>query len=81
VGVEIVVGSRLISKNVFNSAEGRSELVDILLEIVAQGELEAYIPVVAPVLYNATQATSVTPAWRSSYWHVSHLVYVAKRQH
>ncbi len=69
VGTPILLGSRLIPKSVFETPEGRSTMVDILLQM-AQHRLP-YIPVVPPILFNATEgSTSTTPAWRDALWHV-----------
>ncbi|KAH7921420.1 FAD-binding domain-containing protein [Leucogyrophana mollusca] len=66
VGVLQAIASRLIPKTNFESANGRSQLVDLLVSLPA-----IYIPVVPPVLFNATRnATSITPAWRDSLWHL-----------
>jgi len=70
VGTPILLGSRLIPKSVFETPEGRSTMVDILLQM-AQHRLP-YIPVVPPILFNATEgSTSTTPAWRDALWHLT----------
>jgi hypothetical protein len=71
VGQEMVMGSRLIAKDVFTTTNSSAKLVDILVEMFEEELVEAYIPVTPPALYNATEETSVTPGWRDSYWHVS----------
>lgn len=69
VGTELLLGTRLIPKSVFETPEGQSAMIDLLLQI-AEHHLP-YIPVVPPILFNATEnSTSTTPAWRDSLWHV-----------
>ncbi|GLB04246.1 hypothetical protein AtubIFM57258_009962 [Aspergillus tubingensis] len=68
VGVTHFAGSRLVPTDVFETAEGRSNLMDFFELILANGQTP-YIPVVAPVLYNYTEgSTSASPAWRKSVW-------------
>ncbi|KAI9046030.1 putative isoamyl alcohol oxidase [Aspergillus affinis] len=68
VGVTHFAGSRLIPQNVFETAEGRQNLMDFFSLILDVGQ-SPYIPVVGPVLYNYTEgSTSATPAWRSAVW-------------
>lgn len=60
--------TRLIPGSVFASADGRKSLMKFFSYLVSQDK-EPYIPVVPPVLYNATvNSTSATPAWRDSVW-------------
>ncbi|KAI9929525.1 hypothetical protein ASPWEDRAFT_41262 [Aspergillus wentii DTO 134E9] len=68
VGVTHFAGSRLVPKAVFETAEGRKNLMDFFQLIQSNGQ-SPYIPVVAPYLYNYTEgSTSATPAWRSAIW-------------
>lgn len=70
VGVPLALTTRLIPKSLFQTDRGRAQLLDLLL--TASKTNLAYIPVVAPVIFNATaNSTSVTPAWRDALWHVS----------
>lgn len=70
VGVPLALTTRLLPKSLFQTDEGRSQLLNLLL--AASKTNLAYVPVVAPVLFNATaNSTSVTPAWRDALWHVS----------
>lgn len=62
--------TRLLPKTLFQTDEGRAQVLNLLL--TASKTVSPYIPVVAPVLFNATaNSTSVTPAWREALWHVS----------
>lgn len=68
VGVTHFVGTRLVPKAVFETAEGRKDLMGFFALLLDQG-LSPYIPVVGPVLYDYTEgSTSATPAWRSAVW-------------
>ncbi|KAE8146052.1 hypothetical protein BDV25DRAFT_163280 [Aspergillus avenaceus] len=68
VGVTHFAGSRLVPKNVFETAQGRQNLMDFFSLILSKGQ-SPYIPIVGPVLYNYTaNSTSATPAWRSAIW-------------
>ncbi|KAJ5308734.1 hypothetical protein PENANT_c013G03306 [Penicillium antarcticum] len=68
VGVTRFPGSRLISRSVFETAEGRSNLMSFFTTIQSLGQTP-YIPVVGPVLYNYTEgSTSAAPAWRDAIW-------------
>ncbi|KNG81813.1 FAD binding domain protein [Aspergillus nomiae NRRL 13137] len=68
VGVTHFAGSRLVPKAVFETAEGRKNLMDFFSLIQSNGQ-SPYIPIVGPVLYNYTaNSTSATPAWRSAIW-------------
>ncbi|KAJ7083921.1 hypothetical protein C8R43DRAFT_939702 [Mycena crocata] len=70
VGSSAVLGSRLIPKALFESEAGRAQLVAHLLNQTAEHGMPD-IPVVAPISFNAIAgATSVTPAWRDSLWHL-----------
>ncbi|CAI7648041.1 unnamed protein product [Penicillium glandicola] len=68
VGVTRFPGSRLIPRSVFNTTEGRTNLMDFFATIQSLGQTP-YIPVVGPVLYNYTEgSTSASPAWREAIW-------------
>jgi hypothetical protein len=68
VGVTRFPGSRLISRSVFETAKGRSDLMSFFETIQSLGQTP-YIPVVGPVLYNYTEgSTSAAPAWRDAIW-------------
>ncbi|KAE8374853.1 hypothetical protein BDV26DRAFT_300012 [Aspergillus bertholletiae] len=68
VGVTHFAGSRLVPKAVFETAEGRKNLMDFFSLIQSNGQ-SPYIPIVGPVLYKYTaNSTSATPAWRSAIW-------------
>ncbi|KAJ7186129.1 FAD-binding domain-containing protein [Mycena filopes] len=70
VGASAVLGSRLIPKALFDTDAGRAQLVAHLVKQTAEHGMPD-IPVVAPISFNATPgATSVTPAWRDSLWHL-----------
>ncbi|KAJ7189102.1 hypothetical protein C8R46DRAFT_1244603, partial [Mycena filopes] len=71
VGSPKVLGSRLMPRTLFESAEGRARLVAHLLRQTAERGLP-YIPVTTPIAFNYTPgATSVTPAWRDALWQLS----------
>ncbi|PYH82445.1 FAD/FMN-containing dehydrogenase [Aspergillus uvarum CBS 121591] len=68
VGVTHFAGSRLVPRAVFETAEGRENLMDFF-KLIQQNGQTPYIPVVGPVLYNYTEgSTSATPAWRQAVW-------------
>ncbi|KUM66970.1 hypothetical protein ACN42_g59 [Penicillium freii] len=68
VGVTRFPGSRLIPRSIFETAEGRKNIMDYFGAIQSLGQTP-YIPVVGPVLYNYTEgSTSATPAWREAIW-------------
>ncbi|KAJ5800175.1 CAZyme family AA7 [Penicillium psychrosexuale] len=68
VGVTRFPGSRLIPRSIFNTVEGRQNLMDYFAVIQSLGQTP-YIPVVGPVLYNYTEgSTSASPAWREAIW-------------
>ncbi|KAJ5978032.1 hypothetical protein N7501_001374 [Penicillium viridicatum] len=68
VGVTRFPGSRLIPRSIFETAEGRKNIMDYFGTIQSLGQTP-YIPVVGPVLYNYTEgSTSATPAWREAIW-------------
>jgi hypothetical protein len=58
----------------FETEEGKANLVSVLEKWVVDYKLRPYIINAAPYLYNSTEgpdATSVTPAWRNSLWQAS----------
>lgn len=68
VGVTRFPGSRLIPRSVFETAEGRADLMSFFSLIQSIGQTP-YIPVVGPVLYQYTEgSTSASPAWREAVW-------------
>lgn len=68
VGVTRFPGSRLIPRSVFETIEGRADLMAFFALIQSKGQTP-YIPVVGPVLYNYTEgSTSASPAWREAVW-------------
>ncbi|KAJ7270446.1 isoamyl alcohol oxidase [Mycena rebaudengoi] len=71
VGNSRVLGSRLIPKANFQSREGRAQLVSHLLRQTAAFGMP-YIPVGPPVAFkHEPGATSVSPAWRDTVWHLA----------
>ncbi|KAJ7148100.1 FAD-binding domain-containing protein [Mycena crocata] len=72
VGNSMAIGSRLIPRVNFESAEGRAALVAHLLRQTAERGMP-YIPVGTPIASRThlLGGTSVTPAWRDSLWHLS----------
>jgi hypothetical protein len=74
VGSSRVLGSRLIPKANFQSQEGRAQLVAHLLRQTAAFGMPS-IPVGPPVAFkHEPGATSVSPAWRDTVWHVRNLI-------
>ncbi|OCK96418.1 FAD-binding domain-containing protein [Cenococcum geophilum 1.58] len=70
VGTTRIISSRLIPTALFASADGRAQLLDYLAYLLNQG-ITPYIPVVNPVLVlHEPNATSATPAWRNTLWHL-----------
>lgn len=68
VGVTRFPGSRLIPRSVFETTEGRADLMAFFALIQSIGQTP-YIPVVGPVLYKYTEgSTSAAPAWREAVW-------------
>ncbi|KAL4062935.1 hypothetical protein J3A83DRAFT_4107888 [Scleroderma citrinum] len=68
-GVPAVPGSRLIPKETFECAEGRSELTSLMVNNPSVNVL-----LTPPALFNASaNDTSFTPAWRCSLWHLAGL--------
>ena len=69
VGTEITLGTRLISTSLFDNEEGRATLLETITNVLSF--TTPYIVLGTPFLYNHTAgATSVTPAWYDSLWHV-----------
>ncbi|KAF9045971.1 FAD-binding domain-containing protein [Hymenopellis radicata] len=72
VGNEILLASRLIPSSLFTTEEGQAKVTKLLVDMVQQYSSSPYIRLGTPFLYQgAAHATSVTPAWRNSLWHVS----------
>ncbi|KAJ6527169.1 FAD-binding domain-containing protein [Mycena capillaripes] len=70
VGNSMAIGSRLVPKSLFKSADGRAQIVALLLRQTAERGMP-YIPVGTPIAFNYTPgATSITPAWRDALWHI-----------
>ncbi|OOQ85207.1 FAD binding domain protein [Penicillium brasilianum] len=68
VGVTRFPGSRLIPHSVFETTEGRADLMTFFALIQSIGQTP-YIPVVGPVLYKYKEgSTSASPAWREAVW-------------
>ena len=68
-GTEITLGTRLISTSLFDNEVGRATLLETVTNVLSF--TTPYIVVGTPFLYNYTAgATSVTPAWYDSLWHV-----------
>ncbi|KAF1987495.1 FAD-binding domain-containing protein [Aulographum hederae CBS 113979] len=75
VGAIRLLNSRLIRTAMFESPEGRAKIMEYL-DLLTEMKLEPYIPVSTPLLYRNSRAdlkaaTSVTPAWRNTLWHLS----------
>ena len=65
-----MLGTHLIFTSLFESQMGRERLAQTIQEVLPFAS--PYIVVGTPFLFNHTEgATSVTPAWRTSLWHVS----------
>ncbi|KZT68409.1 isoamyl alcohol oxidase [Daedalea quercina L-15889] len=70
VGTEITLGTRLISASLFATEEGRATLSETIANVLSFAS--PYVVVGTPFLYNYTAgATSFTPAWYDSLWHLS----------
>ncbi|EIW51643.1 FAD-binding domain-containing protein [Trametes versicolor FP-101664 SS1] len=70
VGPELELGTRLIPTSVFTSEAGRAALIALIKENLPIAS--PYIVAGTPFNFKAeTNATSVTPAWRNSVWHLS----------
>ncbi|KAJ7507300.1 isoamyl alcohol oxidase [Mycena galericulata] len=71
VGVENTLVSRLIPTELFTSECGRSTLTNTMVQMIQQYNVNPYIVVGTPFLFNGTHnATSVTPAWRNALWQI-----------
>ncbi|KAJ7061692.1 hypothetical protein C8F01DRAFT_1057607 [Mycena amicta] len=71
VGSSTALGSRLIPKALFESPDGRQRIVQHLLSQTAVLGMP-YVPIGPPAAFNYTLgATSVSPAWRTSLWHLA----------
>ena len=63
-------GSRLLNTSLFASDAGKSALSTAITNVLPF--ISPYIVVGTPFLYPYVEGTtSVTPAWRTSLWHVS----------
>ncbi|TFK91561.1 FAD-binding domain-containing protein [Polyporus arcularius HHB13444] len=69
VGLPLATSSRLIPVDNFQTPEKQAELV-ATLSTTLQSSASALIFAVAPYFFKDDGATSVTPAWRDSIWHV-----------
>ncbi|KAF7350728.1 FAD-binding domain-containing protein [Mycena sanguinolenta] len=71
VGNLLALGSRLIPKALFETAADRARIVAQLVNQTAELGFP-YIGVATPIGFNYTAGTtSVTPAWRTSLWHLT----------
>ncbi|KAF8916798.1 hypothetical protein CPB85DRAFT_1287987 [Mucidula mucida] len=71
VGNELLPASRLIPADLFTTEDGRAKITSLLVNMIQQYRSSPYIIMGTPFLYaGAANATSVTPAWRNSLWHV-----------
>lgn len=69
VGTENILGTRLMPSSLFNSTPGKKAVYQALVNMLPYAN--PYIVVGTPFLYKATpSATSVTPAWYNSLWHL-----------
>ncbi|KAF8885929.1 hypothetical protein CPB85DRAFT_1336853 [Mucidula mucida] len=73
VGVPSITSSRLIPVDNFATNTERGKLLDALMEVFRDSSFPIVFAV-APFLYNQTEETSVTDAWRRSLWHVRFLL-------
>ena len=65
-----MLGSRLLNTSLFASDAGRSALTAAITDVLPFDS--PYIVAGTPLLYPYVEdTTSVTPAWRTSLWHVS----------
>ncbi|CCM05083.1 uncharacterized protein FIBRA_07290 [Fibroporia radiculosa] len=70
VGPEITLGTRLLTTSLFETEEGRALLSGVITEVLPFAA--PYVVQGTPFLYNYTRgATSFTPAWYDSLWHLS----------
>ena len=70
VGLPIAVGSRLVPSKNFATADSRAQLVNTTFTALQNAALPL-IFLVSPIVYGDKGGTSVTPAWRTSPWHVT----------
>ncbi|KAJ6591126.1 FAD-binding domain-containing protein [Mycena vulgaris] len=71
VGVQNELISRLIPTELFTSESGKAILANTMLQMIQQYDVNPYIVVGTPFLFNGTaNATSVTPAWRKALWQI-----------
>ncbi|KZT27587.1 FAD-binding domain-containing protein [Neolentinus lepideus HHB14362 ss-1] len=70
VGQEYLLGSRLMPSALFQTNEGKQQILDALINMLPSAN--PYIVVGTPFLYNQTAgATSINPVWYDSLWHLS----------
>ena len=68
-----------IQWNLLQTSEGRDQLYDAFTTIVSKEPLFGLL-MVPPFSFNYTEGTtSATPAWRSSLWHVCHVLSLVSR--
>ncbi|THV00475.1 hypothetical protein K435DRAFT_794111 [Dendrothele bispora CBS 962.96] len=71
VGAPAILGTRLIPAQNFASDDGKAILVKLFTTLFNEFNTSINAILGTPFLFNSTKgATSVTPAWRSSIWHV-----------
>ncbi|KAJ7613764.1 FAD-binding domain-containing protein [Mycena polygramma] len=71
VGVNTVLGTRLIPTSVLSNETTKAQLLDAFTAMAPYGTVDPQINAVSPFLYNHTEgATSVLPAWRETLWQV-----------
>ncbi|KAJ7617121.1 FAD-binding domain-containing protein [Roridomyces roridus] len=68
VGTALTVASHLIPVSQFQTASGRSALVQAMTDVVANAPISIAFGV-APFLHGNKNDTSVNPAWYDSLWH------------
>jgi len=69
VGVELILGTRLVPTSLFQTSEGRDQLYNTLISVLPSSSPGMLLT--TPSSYNYTEGTtSVTPAWRKSLWHL-----------
>ncbi|EIM92699.1 FAD-binding domain-containing protein [Stereum hirsutum FP-91666 SS1] len=67
VGVQTILGTRLIPNSIFENETSQAALVDVMVNMLDFAN--PYIVAGTPLLYNTTaNATSYTPAWKDSLW-------------
>ncbi|TFK56500.1 isoamyl alcohol oxidase [Heliocybe sulcata] len=70
VGQEYLLGSRLMPAKLFQTEDGKQQILDALNNMLPA--VNPYIVVGTPFLYNETAgATSINPVWYDSLWHLS----------